>query len=66
MKNKEIGVKKIIKLFTSHWRFIFFSLWKLPMAFLARLRVVELNLIQSTVTVPYNYWNNYKLRVIRI
>ena len=43
MKNKEIGVKKIIKVFTCNWRFIIFSLWKLPMAFLARLKVTELN-----------------------
>jgi hypothetical protein len=57
MKNKEIGVKKIIQVFTCQWRFIFFSLWKLPMAFLARLRVTELNFQQSIVTVPYNYWN---------
>jgi hypothetical protein len=57
MKNKEIGVKKIIKVFTCKWRFIIFSLWKLPMVFLARLKVIELNFQQSTVMVPYNYWN---------
>tara|TARA_B100001250_G_scaffold252526_1_gene217158 strand:- start:892 stop:1383 length:492 start_codon:yes stop_codon:yes gene_type:complete len=57
MKNKEIGIKKIIKLFTCQWRFMFFSLWKLPMAFLARLKVSELSFKASTVMVPYNYWN---------
>ena len=57
MKNKEIGVKKIIKLFTCKWRFMFFSIWKLPMAFLARLKVSELSIEESTVMVPYNYWN---------
>jgi len=57
MKNKEIGVKKIIKAFTCKWRFIVLSLWKLPMAFLARLRVTELNFERSTVIAPYNYWN---------
>jgi len=57
MNDKEIGVKKIIQSFTSKWRFMLFSLWKLPMAFLARLRVTRLNLKNAHVTVPYNYWN---------
>ena len=56
MKNKEIGINKIIKIFTT-WRFVFFLLWKLPMGFLAKLRVSELNLEKSNVKVPYNYWN---------
>ena len=57
MKNQEIGVKKIIKLFTCRWRFMFFSLWKLPMAFLANLKVSELSFEGSSVIVPYNYLN---------
>lgn len=56
MKNKEIGINQIIKIFTT-WRFVFFLIWKLPMAFLARLRVPFLNTEKSNVTVPYNYWN---------
>ena len=56
MKNKEIGVNKIIKIFTT-WRFVFFLIWKLPMGFLAKLRVTEFNFKKSSVTVPYNYWN---------
>ena len=53
---KKLGSKKIIKIFTT-WRFIFFLIWKLPMGFLARLRVKELNSEKSLVSVPYNYWN---------
>ena len=57
MKNKEIGAKKIIKIFSCRWRFMFFSLLKLPMAFLARLKVKKISYDESTVIVPYNYWN---------
>ena len=56
MKNKEIGINKIIRIFTT-WRFVFFLLWKLPMGFLARLRVPILDTEKANVTVPYNYWN---------
>ena len=56
MNNKERGKDKIIKIFTT-WRFLFFLIWKLPMGFLARLRVSKLNMKESAVTVPHNYWN---------
>jgi hypothetical protein len=56
MKNKEIGINKIIRIFTT-WRFVFFLLLKLPMGFLARLRVPILDVEKSNVSVPYNYWN---------
>ena len=56
MNNKEIGRDKLIKIFTT-WRFLFFLIWKLPMGFLARLRVIKLNTNESAVTVPHNYWN---------
>jgi hypothetical protein len=48
--------KKLIKIFTS-WRFLFFLLWKLPMVFIAGIRVKKLNQIDSVITVPYNYIN---------
>lgn len=60
--SKQIGVKKIIKSFTSSWRFMFFSFWKLPMAFLAKLRVSKLTHSESEVTVPFNYWNKNPFR----
>jgi len=50
------GSHRIIQIFTS-WRFVFFLIWKLPMGFLARLRVQKLNTKNCHVTVPYNYWN---------
>lgn len=48
--------KKIIQIFTT-WRFLFFSIWKLPMVLIARIRVKDLNKEQSKVSVPYNYIN---------
>ncbi len=56
MNKTKIGVDRIIKIFTT-WRFLFFLIWKLPMGFLARLRVLLLDFEKSTVSVPYNYWN---------
>ena len=56
MNNKKLGLNRIIKIFTT-WRFVGFLILKLPMGFFARLRVVELGVHQSSVTVPYNYWN---------
>tara|TARA_B100000902_G_C27196229_1_gene856618 strand:+ start:509 stop:994 length:486 start_codon:yes stop_codon:yes gene_type:complete len=56
MNKNKIGKHKIIKIFTT-WRFVFFLIWKLPMGFLARLRVSELTRENANITVPYNYWN---------
>ena len=56
MNNKKLGLNRIIKIFTT-WRFVGFLILKLPMGFFARLRVVELGIHKSSVTVPYNYWN---------
>ena len=56
MNKHKIGSDKIIRIFTG-WKFLFFLIWKLPMGFLARLRVDELDHESATVTVPYNYWN---------
>ena len=47
---------KMVTQFTS-WRFVFFLIWKLPMGFVAGLRVKSLDNHQSIVTVPYNYLN---------
>ncbi len=56
MNKSKVGVQKLIRIFTS-WRFIFFLLWKLPMGFFARLRVIKLDLKKSHISVPYNFWN---------
>ena len=61
MNQRKMGPGKIIKIFTT-WRFVFFLLWKLPMGFLARLRVVELGIQKGVVSVPYNYWNKNPFR----
>ena len=52
-----MGMKKIIKIFTT-WRFLFFSIWKLPMVLIAGIRVKKLTINDATVSVPYKYVNN--------
>ena len=47
---------KMVTQFTS-WRFVFFLIWKLPMGFVAGLRVKSLDNQQCIVTVPHNYLN---------
>ena len=47
---------KVAIIFTT-WRLLFFFIWKLPMAFLAGLRVKELNVNKCIVSAPYNYLN---------
>ena len=47
---------KMVTQFTS-WRFVFFLIWKLPMGFVAGLKVKSLDNQQCIVTVPYNYLN---------
>ena len=47
---------KIYKILTT-WRFLFFSIWKLPMVLIAGIRVKKLTKSQAIVTVPYSYIN---------
>ena len=63
MNKKKIGKKKIIQIFTT-WRFLFFLIWKLPMGFLAKLRVLELKDNVAKVSVPFNYWNKNPFKSI--
>ena len=39
------------------WRFRFFLLLKLPLAFIARLKIKNISEKQATVTVPFSFWN---------
>lgn len=32
-----------------------FMLWKLPLAFMARLRIEQMNMEKASVSLPYNY-----------
>ena len=61
MHKKDIILKKYISIFTT-WRFYFFAIWKLPMVFIARIRVAKLSQEKSVVTVPYNYLNKNPFR----
>jgi len=56
-----MGAKKIIKIFTT-WRFLFFSIWKLPMVLIAGIRVKKLTTNDAIVSVPYKYVNKNPFR----
>jgi len=53
MKSKN----KIEKLANSPFKMRLFMLWKLPLAFFARLRVEEMNMEKASVSLPYNFMN---------
>lgn len=48
---------KIEKLANSPFRMRLFMLWKLPLAFFARLRVDEMTMEKASISLPYNYLN---------
>ena len=39
------------------WKFRFFLLLNLPLAFIARLKIKDISEKQATVTVPFSFWN---------
>ena len=49
-------IKKYITKVTS-WKFRFFLLFKLPLAFIARLKIKHISKKEATVTVPFSFWN---------
>ena len=51
------SANKIEKLANSPFRMKLFMLWKLPLAFFARLRVDEMTMKKASISVPYNYLN---------
>ncbi|MFA5971077.1 MAG: DUF4442 domain-containing protein [Lentimicrobiaceae bacterium] len=60
MKSKN----KIEKLANSPFKMRLFMLWKLPLAFIARLRVDEMNMEKASVSLPYNFMNKNPFRSI--
>jgi len=54
LKSKRVNI--FIKKTTS-WKFNLFLFFKLPMAFIARLRVKEISSNHAVVSVPFNFWN---------
>jgi hypothetical protein len=53
MKSKN----KIEELANNPFRMRLFMLWKLPLAFFARLRIDEMSMEKASISVPYNFMN---------
>jgi len=58
------STNKIEKLANSPFRMRLFMLWKLPLAFIARLRVDEMNMGKASISLPYNFMNKNPFRSI--
>lgn len=55
---------KIETLANSPHKMRLFMLWKLPLAFFARLRVDEMNMEKASISLPYNFMNKNPFRSI--
>ncbi|MBU3926282.1 MAG: DUF4442 domain-containing protein [Bacteroidetes bacterium] len=55
---------KIEALANSHCKMRLYMLWKLPLAFFARLRVDEMSMQKASISLPYNYLNKNPFRSI--
>jgi len=55
---------KIETLANSPCKMRLFMLWKLPLAFFARLRVDEMNMEKASISLPYNFMNKNPFRSI--
>src|SRR5512133_3428620 len=60
MKSKN----KFEKLANSPFRMRLFMLWSLPLAFFARLRVDEMDMVKASISLPYNFINKNPFRSI--
>ena len=58
-----IRIKKFIKKIKG-WKFLVFLFLKLPLAFIAGLRIKELTFEKATVTAPFNFWNKNPFKSI--
>lgn len=56
MDIESLKIKKFIKKIKG-WRFIIFLIFKLPLAFIAGLRVKKISFEESIVTAPFSFWN---------
>ena len=54
LESKRLNI--FIKKMTS-WKFFIFLFFKLPMAFIARLRVKKISVNDAVVSVPFSFWN---------
>ena len=56
-------IKKFIKK-VKGWKFIVFLFLKLPMAFIAGLRIQEVSFEKAIVTTPFSFWNKNPFKSI--
>jgi len=56
MDIESIRINKFINR-TQGWSFLLFLFLKLPLAFIARLRIKELSFEKASVTAPFSFWN---------
>ena len=56
-------IKKFIKK-VKGWKFIGFLFLKLPMAFIAGLRIKDISFEQAIVTTPFSFWNKNPFKSI--
>ncbi len=56
-------IKKFIKK-VKGWKFIVFLFLKLPMAFIAGLRIKEVSFKKAIVTTPFSFWNKNPFKSI--
>ena len=63
MDVESLKTKKFIKKIKG-WRFIIFLIFKLPLAFIAGLRVKKISFEESIVTAPFSFWNKNPFKSI--
>ena len=63
MDIESIRIKKFIKKIKG-WQFLVFLFLKLPLAFIAGLRIKELTFKKATVTAPFSFWNKNPFKSI--
>ena len=63
MDIESIRIKKFIKKIKG-WRFLLFLFLKLPLAFIAGLRIKEITFEKAIVTVPFSFWNKNPFKSI--
>ncbi len=56
-------IKKFIKK-VKGWKFLVFLFFKLPMAFIAGLRIKEISFEKAIVTTPFSFWNKNPFKSI--
>lgn len=57
-------INKIETLANNQFKMRLFMLWKLPLAFFARLRVDKMNMGEASISLPYNFMNKNPFRSI--